>query len=211
MVRLLLNDLAGQISQKSVESSVVITLGSKLTFGITAWCGCISTIWTLLCIHMTLLCIHMTNMNFSYVRFDVLICMTWLIHMDDLTLLCVRMTLLCIHMTLLCVHMTLLCVHMTLLCVHKTYWHDMNHFYMRFDVFTCLTHCNTLHIYRWKESFFLHVRFDAFICMTWLIHMYDMTYSFVWHEPSHALHECILLNHLGGVGFLKSHFYSDFV
>jgi len=80
--------------------------------------------------------IHMCDMTHSYVWQDSLICMTWLIHMCDTT--------------------------------HSYVWHDS---------FICLTRLT--HMYDMTHPYVWH---DSFICVTRLIHMCDMTHSYVWHD-----------------------------
>jgi len=80
--------------------------------------------------------IHICDMTHSYVWHDSFICVTWLIHMCDMT--------------------------------YSYVWHDS------FICVTCHIHmCDMTHSYMWH---------DSFICVTWLIHMCDMTYSYVWHD-----------------------------
>ena len=55
---------------------------------------------------------------------------------------------------------------------------DMSHSSVQRDAsFICVTWrihmCDMTHSYLWH---------DAFICVTWLIHMCDMTHSYVWHD-----------------------------
>ena len=79
--------------------------------------------------------IHMCDMTHSYVWHDSFICVTWLIHVCYMTHL-VRETV-----------------------VTRVTW--LNHL------------CDMTHSYEWH---------DSFICVTWLIHMCDMTHLYVWHD-----------------------------
>ena len=92
--------------------------------------------------------IHVCDMTHSYVWHDSFICVTWLIHICDVT--------------------------------HSYAWHDsftcdMTHSHVRYDSFICATSL-------------IHVCCDSFICLTWPIHMWhnsfkcDMTHSYAWHD-----------------------------
>jgi len=80
--------------------------------------------------------IHMWDMTHSYVWRDSFICVTRLIHMCDAT--------------------------------HSYVWHDS---------FICVTWliqmCDMTHSYVWH---------DSFIYVTWLIHMHDTTHQIWWHD-----------------------------
>jgi len=90
--------------------------------------------------------IHMCDVTPSYVWRDSFICVTWLIHIYDMAHLYT-----CIHMyDATRVHG----VHVSFFCV------------------TWLSHvCDLTHSYAWH---------DLFMCFTWLIHMCDMPHSFLW-------------------------------
>ena len=79
--------------------------------------------------------IHMCDITHPYVWHDSFICVTWLIHMRDMT--------------------------------HSYVWHDS---------FICVT----WHILRCDMTH-LHVRHDSFIYVIWHIHICDMTDSNMWH------------------------------
>jgi len=100
--------------------------------------------------------VHMCDMTHSYVWHDSFMCVTWLIHVCNMTHSCApydiqpRVWHVCVTWL---VHM---CV-MTRSCV------------------TWLVHmCDMTHSYE---------RLDSFICVAWLAHMCDMTRSYVWHDP----------------------------
>ena len=129
-------------------------------------------------------------------RYDWLICVTWLIHMCDMT-----------HPymwpgTYMCVwHDSFIC---TTCLIHKCvtwliHMHDRTHSYVWHDSFICvagLIHmCGMTHSHVWHDSFICvtwlihmcdmthsYMWLDSFICVTWLIHMCDMTHSYVWHD-----------------------------
>ena len=83
------------------------------------------------------------------------LCVTWLIHMWDMTHSCVW------HDTCECVTWF---IHMC----------DVTHSYLWHDSFICVTWlihmCDMTHSYVWRETF---------MCVTWLIHMLGMTHSYV--------------------------------
>ena len=92
------------------------------------------------------------------------VCVTWLIHMSDLT-----------HPHVCVCDMT----HShewfdssTCVCV----WHDSFTWVIR------LIHmCDMTHPYVWHDSS-ICVWHDSFMCVTWLIHMSDTTQPYVWHD-----------------------------
>ena len=87
--------------------------------------------------------IHMCDVTHSYVWHDSFICATWLVHMCDMT--------------------------------HSYVWHDS------FICVTWLVHiCDATPSYVWRNSFIWET--DSFICVTWLLHMCDVTRSYVWHD-----------------------------
>ena len=129
--------------------------------------------------------IHMRDMTHSYVWHDAFICVTWRIHMCDMT--------------------------------HSYVWHDsfifvtwlihmrdMTHSYIWHDSFICVTclmyMCDMTHSCVWHDSFKLLMRLvytceiicsyvwhdsfinDSCICVTWLNHTWDMTHSCMWHD-----------------------------
>ena len=91
--------------------------------------------------------IHMCDMTHSHVWHDSFTYVTWLIHTCDVT--------------------------------HPRVWHDS---------FTCVAWL--IHM---RDVTHSHVWRDPFTCVTWLIHMCDMTHSHVWHYSF----TCVTwLNHL---------------
>jgi len=103
----------------------------------------------------------------SHVSF---ICVTWLIHVCDMTLSDVW------HYVFICITWR---IHMCDM-PHSDVWHAsfrrVTHSYVwhaSFICVTCLIHmCDIPHSYVWH---------DSFICVTCLIHMCDMPHSYVWH------------------------------
>ena len=124
--------------------------------------------------------IHVCDVTHSYVWRDSFVRVTWLIHMCDVT---------------------------------HSYVCDVSHSYVWCDSFicaTCLIHmCDVTHSYVWRDSFICvrvkwsvpwkvledgsqtrnqdlpHVWRDSFVCVTCRIHTCDrtdVTYSYVWHE-----------------------------
>jgi len=61
------------------------------------------------------------------------------------------------------------------------------------DPFRCATWL--IHMCDMTHSYVWH---DSFICVAWLIHMCDMTHSFVWHDPficldiKRAVYKCVI-------------------
>jgi len=104
-------------------------------------------------------------------------CMTWLIHVCDMTHSCVW------HDTHECVMLLMkLCVPW-LTCLATWYSNcrtthvcDIHHSFVRHDSMqvTWFIHvCDMTHSCVWH---------DSFMCVTWLIHVCDMTHSCAWHE-----------------------------
>jgi len=110
--------------------------------------------------------IHICDMTHSYVQHDSFICVTWLIHMCAMTHSYVW------HDLFTC---TAWLIHMC----NVTYSHvcDVTHSYVRHDSFisaTLLLHmCNVIHS---------HVQHDTSTCETWCIHMCGMTHPSVRHD-----------------------------
>jgi len=142
--------------------------------------------------------IHKCDMTHSYVWHDSYICVTWLIHMCDMTHTYVWHDVwhdLSIHVTWLCLcDMTVSvwqdCVCVTGLCLCDrtvSVWHD----YVCV-IWLCLCDMNVsvwhdcvcvkwlclcdMTVSVWQET-------ECMISVTWLIHMCDMTHSYVWHDP----------------------------
>ena len=124
--------------------------------------------------------IHVCDVTLSLVWRDAFICVTWLIHMSDVTYSCVWCD------AFSCETWPIDMCSM----VHSYVWHDL---------FTCVTRfvhmCAVTHAYVRRDSLIcvtwlihicdvtdLHVRHDSFTRVTGLIHLRDMTYSHVWHD-----------------------------
>jgi len=92
---------------------------------------------------------------------DSFICVTWLIHMGDMT------------------HPYYSFIWSGIATAAATgYMCDMTHWYVRHDSLRWLIY---MFGRRYRRSHCLHVWHDSFICVTWLIHMCDMTHWCVWH------------------------------
>jgi len=111
-----------------------------------------SSMCVMTCICVTWL-IHICDVTHSYVRHDSFECATWRIHMCNMTHPYVR------HDSFICATWL---IHMC----------DMTH-----DVTQTSPILVNFHSHMCISS----VRHDSFICATWLIHMCDMTHSYVRH------------------------------
>ena len=104
-------------------------------------------------------------MTHSYVWYDSFTCVTWLIHIHDVTHSYVWHEL--IHM---CDMNSFICLTWT----HSYVWHDS---------FKCVTWLNHMfdmpHSYVWHELIYM-CDMNSFICVTW-------THSYVWHASSYAV------------------------
>jgi len=118
-------------------------------------------------------CIYLFDMTHSYVWHDSFICVTWLIHMCDMTHSLVRL-MWSIHTC----DMTHSFICVTWLMHSFVWWLDP------IIRVTWLIHmCDMIDLYVWHVSFIhLFIRSintcdmtHSFICVTWLIHMCDMT------------------------------------
>ena len=107
----------------------------------------------------------MCEMNHSYVWNDSFICMTWLIHVWDVTHSHVC------YCSFICVTWPESFIwHDSFIRVTwPIYMRDMTHSHVWHDWFICVT----VLIVMYEESF---------ICVTWFIHMCDMTHSYVRHD-----------------------------
>jgi len=94
--------------------------------------------------------IHMCDMTHSYVWHDAFICVTWRIHTCDMTHSYVW------HDAFICVTWRIHMCDMTHSCV---WWKNVQG-----DILVC-------------DMTYSYVWHDSFICVTWLIHMCDMTHS----------------------------------
>jgi len=96
------------------------------------------------------------------VRREAVICVTWLIHMCNMTHLYVWRD--------------------SFTCVTWLVRVSMTHSHVGHDSFIC----HVTQLYQGHESFLCHVTHptghDSFVCATCLIHTWDMTHSHVWHD-----------------------------
>jgi len=106
--------------------------------------------------------IRMYAESHIYAWCDSFICVTWLIHIHDMTRLCATW------LTHVCdvtrdSHLTVIYLwHVSFVC-HGS----------------CICVMGLIHMCDGTDSY---VWWDSFICVTWLIHMCDMTHSYVWHD-----------------------------
>jgi len=113
------------------------------------------------------------------------VCVTWLIHMSDMTHSHVRHDTDMYHESFICVPWLINICDMT----HSHVWHDS---------FGCQT---WLRYVPWLIHMCLHMShiwcnlsacvkcdFDLFICVTWLIHMWDTTHSYVRVHVTHMIY-----------------------
>jgi len=122
--------------------------------------------------------IHMCDMTHSYVWHDSFMCVTWLIHMCDMTHSLCDMTHSCVwHDSFICVTWL---IHMC----------DMTHSYVRHDSFTyarlysftcviCVCMRDMCYLCGATHACVCH---DSFIRVTWRICMCCMTHSYVCHD-----------------------------
>jgi len=158
---------------------------------------------------------HVSHMNIDtlywhvIVWHDSLICVTWLIHMWDMTHSCVW------HDSLMCVASFFINAQTAIRFSRQSTSHtcDMTHLYVWHDSPICvnwLTHmCDMTHSCMWHDSLICamfcfindkttirstqqlssrmchvthsYVWHDSPICVTWLTHVYDTTRSYAWH------------------------------
>jgi len=125
---------------------------------------------TFMCMRATWpICRHATSLSFTCVLHDAFMCVTWFIHLCDLTHWYVW------HDSLIVWHDSSMCVTWPIdMC-------DMTHSYMWHDSMICeiwsIDLCDMAHSYAWH---------DSLICVTWLIHTCDMTHSYVWHDSRYV-------------------------
>jgi len=146
--------------------------------------------WVTSHIWMSLWMSHVTHMNASchacvlhiHVWHDAFICVTWLIHMCDVTHSYVR-------------HDSLIYITHTCDKTHSYEWHDsfiretwLIHTWR--DSFICATWLtNTWLIHTWDMTHSYMARHDSFIRETRLIHIWrDMTHSYVRHDSRDMTH-----------------------
>ena len=159
--------------------------------------------------------IHMCDITHSYVWHDIFICVTWLIHMCDMTHSYVW------HDSFICETWPNHMWDMT----HSYVWHDsficaiwllhicdMTHSYMGHDSITCVTWL----IHTWDMAH-AYVTWLLHICVTWLIHMRNMTQSHVRHD-SFIRETWLMHNHVWSMNescltcdWVMSHIYMSHV
>jgi len=101
-----------------------------------------------------------TRVAHSYLWYDTIICVIWLIHMCEVTHSFVwRVSFICVTWLICMCAMT-----------HSYVWHDS---FVGVTWLMCM--CDMTHSCVWH---------DPFICVTWLIHMCDMTHLYVWCDSS---------------------------
>ena len=167
--------------------------------------------------------IGMCDMTHSYVWHDSFICVTWLIHMCDMTHYVWRDLSMCVIFCHVKHDEWFICatwlIHMCKM-THSYVWHNSIDYamYVWHDIYKCamsrrlisqVTHiwhsliqrngafstwtsggfdskshwhaCATwlIHMCDMTHSYVQH---DSFICVSWLIHMCYMTHSYVWHD-----------------------------
>ena len=151
-------------------------------------------------------------MTHSYVWYDSFICVTWLIHICDMThTRCIhvgpyifmyrysysRSSFICvtwlIHMckmthSYVCDMTHTRCIQMGPISLYINTIALSRHSYVWHDSFVCVTWlipmCDMTHsMCDMTHSYVWH---DSFICVNWLIHICDMTHSYVWHESFHV-------------------------
>jgi len=133
----------------------------------------VSVTWHDSCTCVTWL-MHMCDVTHSHVWHDSSTCVTWLIHMCDMTHSHVW------HDSLSCVTWLIVMCEMT----HSHVWHDS------FTFVTWLIHmCDMTHSHVWHDSlscvtWLMHMcdMTHPHVWVTWLIHMCDMTHCHVWHD-----------------------------
>jgi len=71
------------------------------------------------------------------------------------------------------------------MCMNDIVTNDMSHISMTFVLSRIILYDNVIHIWQChpyiKYTMTLLMTIMSFICVTWLIHMCDMTHSYVWH------------------------------
>jgi len=138
---------------------------------------------------------RMRDLTHSCVWHDSSVCVRFLMHMCDMTRICMCHTThsyvsVTPHVSLLCG--TLVCArHDSFTCV--TCMCDMTHSYVWHDSCICVRflihiHCTrgdgVADIVRWRDTWH-----DSFICVTWLIHMCAMTRNYMCHM-THSYVSC---------------------
>jgi len=136
----------------------------------------------------------------SYVWHDSFICVTWLIHLFE------RDSFECSQHP---VHLHVwLDAFMLVIWIWLFHMYDMTHPYAWHDVFICETllirylrpdsfiRVIWTHLYVWRDSF-IHAKWrfslDLFKYVIWLIHVYDLTHSYVRHDLlTHRCVNCLL-------------------
>jgi len=118
--------------------------------------------------------LHLCDMTRSCVRHDSWICATWLIHTCDMTHSYVR------DLTYCTCDMSFNArtdTFMRFVVVEQLHMREMIRSYVRHDSFIYATRL----IHMCKHTTLLCVRHGWLTCATWLVRMYDVTYSYVCH------------------------------
>ena len=119
--------------------------------------------------------IHMCDMTHSYVWHDSFICVTWLIHMWDMT-----------HRDVC--HDSCICVADSFICVTwRIHVRDLTHSNVRHDSFMCVIWLIYICAMQpWRTC--LHVRFGV-ICVAWLIYLCDI-FLILWIQTQFCKKDC---------------------
>jgi len=122
--------------------------------------------------------IHIRDMTHSCVWHDTFTCVTWLIYMCDMTHSCRRRD------SFICVTWLIHMCDMT----HSYVWHDS---FIRVTwLIPCMWHDTFIHMNESAQTNLLRntpvslyaCHMSTIKCVTWLVHMCDMTHSYVWHD-----------------------------
>jgi len=141
--------------------------------------------------HDSFLCVtwlvHMCDMTRSYVWHDSFLCVTYLVHMWDMTYSYVwqasslRVT--CLIESYVWHDSSIFATWLIHMCDGLCQMYDMTLSDLWHESFICVTWlihvCDMTHSYVWHYSYVQH---DASSCATWLVHMWDMNHSYVWHD-----------------------------
>jgi len=118
---------------------------------------------------------------------------TWLIHMWDMTHLCVTLHIHECDMTHSYVQHDAL-INLTCLMHIAINTRDVTHPYVGHDTFIGVTwhiyRCDKSHAHLWRDSHF-DARHDAFMCVTCLIHFCDVTHLHVYPELNLSTHHTL--------------------
>ena len=126
----------------------------------------------------------------AYIMRDMMhpICVTWLIHMCDMTHTCTTAAYIIrdgwlmhesCHTRLYMRHDSFICVKLIHICMTwRIHMWDVTHSCVTYTSCMPLERGWSRHICNMTHSYVWH---DSFISVPWRIHIYDMTHSYVWH------------------------------